>query len=226
MTPLLCTASPPLRSAMLSCRLQPALFVPSCNYYSTTAPSSRLHDVQKRPLKQSPSPSPSTSSTTITRSSSQLSHTPSPTTPPTATTCSTRTSTNTTPDRLDWNTFFRLRKVRRRYNLAASIGSSIGTTMMGVSVLSQQDLDALGGQVFGLDPFVVLGLTTAGFGAIGWLAGPFVGGAAFNVLNRRFRAQIAEVSVFSSSCFTIGTPGSPVAGGVGVRVRPAGSGRM
>lgn len=71
--------------------------------------------------------------------------------------------------------------------------------MMGVSVLSQQDLDALGGQVFGLDPFVVLGLTTAGFGAIGWLAGPFVGGAAFNVLNRRFRGQIAEVSVFSLS---------------------------
>lgn len=197
MTPLLCTASPPLRSAMLSCRLQPALFIPSCNY-STTAPSSRLPDVQKRPLKQSPS----TSSTTITRAASQLSHTSSPQSPPTATTTTTRTSpAATVSDRLDWNTFFRLRKVRRRYNLAASIGSSIGTTMMGVSVLSQQDLDALGGQVFGLDPFVVLGLTTAGFGAIGWLAGPFVGGAAFNVLNRRFRGQIAEVSVFSLSQF-------------------------
>jgi len=84
--------------------------------------------------------------------------------------------------------------LRRRYNLAASIGSSIGTTMMGVSVLSQQDLDALGGQMFGLDPFVVLGLTTAGFGAIGWLAGPFVGNAVFSAMNRRFKGQIAEVS--------------------------------
>ena len=66
--------------------------------------------------------------------------------------------------------------------------------MMGVSVLSQQDLDALGGQMFGLDPFVVLGLTTAGFGALGWLAGPFVGNAVFSTMNRRFKGQIAEVS--------------------------------
>lgn len=66
--------------------------------------------------------------------------------------------------------------------------------MVGVNVLGRQDLDALGGQMFGLDPFVVLGLTTAGFGVVGWLAGPFVGNAVFNAMNRRFKGQIAEVS--------------------------------
>ncbi|KAI9850383.1 MAG: TIM23 complex component [Thelocarpon superellum] len=93
-------------------------------------------------------------------------------------------------DLLDWNRFFKLRKVRRRYNLVASLGTSVGTTALGISILSQQDLDAMGGQIFGLEPVVVLGLVTAGFGALGWLAGPFLGNAAFNVVNSKFRDQI------------------------------------
>lgn len=119
-----------------------------------------------------------------------------------ASTDPTRSTTHTNssaPIHLDWNRFLQLRKVRRYYNLAASIGSSIGTTFMGVSVISQQDMEVLGGQMFGLDPFVVLGLTTAGFGALGWLAGPFVGNAAFNLLNKKYKAQIAEVSLRDAS---------------------------
>jgi import inner membrane translocase subunit TIM23 len=67
--------------------------------------------------------------------------------------------------------------------------------MAGVSILSQQDVDALGTQIFGLDPVVVLGLATAGFGAVGWLMGPVFGNAAFRLANKRFAAQMAAVSL-------------------------------
>ncbi|MCJ1368676.1 TIM23 complex component [Acarospora aff. strigata] len=193
MGPLLCTTSPPLRSAMLSCRLQPSLFAP-CSYSTSSPPptSARIQDLKRpRPIHSQTLKSSSPQlTTTFVRSASQLTSTSSDTTsavaqpnspPPTPVT-----------DHLDWNRFLQLRKVRRRYNLVASIGSSIGTTMLGVSVISQQDMETLGGQMFGLDPFVVLGLTTAGFGALGWLAGPFVGSAAFNMFNRKYKGQIAE----------------------------------
>ncbi|KAI2966980.1 hypothetical protein CBS147323_5204 [Aspergillus niger] len=71
--------------------------------------------------------------------------------------------------RLDWDSFFKLRASRRRYSLASSIVSSLFTTVIGVQVLSTQDLESLGAQVMGLDPFVVLGMATAACGAAGWL---------------------------------------------------------
>jgi len=64
---------------------------------------------------------------------------------------------------------------------------------VGITVLSQQNFDQLGG-LFGLDPFIVLGLATAGSGAVGWLLGPFVGNAVFGMVHRGIRGQIAEVS--------------------------------
>ncbi len=94
---------------------------------------------------------------------------------------------------LTWNDYLALRKTRRRYNLVASIFISLGTTSVGITVLSQQNFDQLGG-LFGLDPFIVLGLATASSGAVGWLLGPFVGNAVFGMVHRGIRGQIAEVS--------------------------------
>lgn len=45
----------------------------------------------------------------------------------------------------------------------------------------------------GLDPFLLLGLATAGSGAVGWLLGPFVGNAVFGISHRKLGAQIAAV---------------------------------
>ncbi|KAH0537067.1 hypothetical protein FGG08_006108 [Glutinoglossum americanum] len=83
---------------------------------------------------------------------------------------------------LTWNTFLLLRRRRRHYNVASSILSSISSTILGVSYLSQQDIDALSSQLYGLDPFMVLGLATVGFGVVGWLAGPVLGGWAFSLV--------------------------------------------
>lgn len=96
--------------------------------------------------------------------------------------------------KLDWNSFFKLRASRRRYSLASSIATSVVSTAVGVQVLSAQDLESLGAQVMGLDPFVVLGLATAACGALGWLAGPIVGNGAWGLINRRFKPSFNTVS--------------------------------
>ncbi|KAI9755030.1 MAG: hypothetical protein M4579_004433 [Chaenotheca gracillima] len=93
-------------------------------------------------------------------------------------------------ERLDWNTFFKLRKSRRRYNLIASVVTSAGTVVGGLFVLAQQDLDPMSVSIFGLDPMLLFGLTIAGFGTIGWLVGPFLGNAMFRMLNKRFNHQM------------------------------------
>ncbi|KAJ5115345.1 Mitochondrial import protein Pam17 [Penicillium alfredii] len=103
---------------------------------------------------------------------------------------STAASKKTNDVKLDWNSFFKLRASRRRYSLASSIASSLVTTTVGVQVLSSQDLESLGAQVMGLDPFVVLGLATAACGAIGWLAGPFVGNGVWGLVYRRFKPSV------------------------------------
>lgn len=105
--------------------------------------------------------------------------------------------------RLDWNTFFKLRASRRRYSLVSSILASLASTAIGVQVLSTQDLDSLGAQVMGLDPFVVLGLATAACGAIGWLAGPFLGTGLWRLVNRRFQKGVAIVSLCYDTYLTV-----------------------
>ncbi|PWY86928.1 presequence translocated-associated motor subunit pam17 [Aspergillus heteromorphus CBS 117.55] len=92
--------------------------------------------------------------------------------------------------KLDWNSFFKLRASRRRYTLASSIVTSMASTVVGVQILSTQDLESLGAQVMGLDPFVVLGMATAACGAVGWLIGPFVGNAVWGLAYRRYKPSV------------------------------------
>ncbi|KAI9764130.1 MAG: TIM23 complex component [Geoglossum simile] len=91
---------------------------------------------------------------------------------------------------LTWNTFLHLRRRRRYYNIGGSVLTSLSSTLLGVSFLSQQDIDAIGSQLYGLDPFMVLGLATVGFGVAGWLAGPVLGGLAFKIANRGIGGRV------------------------------------
>lgn len=95
--------------------------------------------------------------------------------------------------KLDWNSFFKLRASRRRYTLGSSIVSSMASTVIGVQVLSNQDLEHFGAQVMGLDPFVVLGMATAACGAVGWLVGPFLGNAVWGLVYRKYKPAVAIV---------------------------------
>ncbi|ODM15366.1 Presequence translocated-associated motor subunit pam17, mitochondrial [Aspergillus cristatus] len=90
--------------------------------------------------------------------------------------------------KLDWNSFFKLRATRRRYSVASSVLTSAATTVFGVQYLSTQDIESLGAQVMGLDPIVVLGMSTMACGAVGWLLGPFVGNGLWSLVNRKYTA--------------------------------------
>lgn len=62
-------------------------------------------------------------------------------------------------------------------------------------MLSGQDLEKLGSILFGIDPIMAMGLSSVGCGALGWLLGPFAGGAVFGLWYRRLAPEIALVRI-------------------------------
>lgn len=72
-----------------------------------------------------------------------------------------------------------------------------------MSLLAQQNLQQLGAQMFGLDPFIVIGVWTVGFAGLGWLGGPLVGGTVFRVVHRNVVGEMASVSVVLLLLFPI-----------------------
>lgn len=116
------------------------------------------------------------------------------------------TSTTSTPnqapspdDILTWDRFFDLRRKRRYINLGASVITAAGAIGVFAPVIAQQDLDGWAAQVSGLDPIIVLGLTTFAVAAGGWLCGPSVGNLGFKTWagRRGWNRGIAEVSLIS-----------------------------
>lgn len=90
---------------------------------------------------------------------------------------------------LDWNTFFQLRKSRRRWQVAFSVATLLGSGTAGALFVSTGAAEPLANQI-PLDPLVTLGLITFSFAALGWLAGPSMGSAVFYALNRKWKAQM------------------------------------
>lgn len=99
---------------------------------------------------------------------------------------------------LDWNTFFRLRKTRRRWQLLFSVASSLAAGTGGALVLTTGAADALVSQV-PLDPMITLGLMVFSSAALGWLAGPSLGSQVFYAINRKYKNQmtVKEVQFFA-----------------------------
>ena len=103
---------------------------------------------------------------------------------------------------LDWNTFFKLRKTRRRWQVAFSAFMSMGGGTAGAVVLSTGAADILTGQI-PLDPFVTLGLMTLGCAGLGWVVGPSLGNAVFYLINGKYKAPMTVVSIPPSpQCWT------------------------
>lgn len=87
-----------------------------------------------------------------------------------------------------------MRRLRRRYNRVASVSTALLSTSLAASILGNKEVDVMNTQLFGLDMLTLFGLAIAGSGALGWLAGPMVGGPMFKMLNRRVVGGMAEVS--------------------------------
>ncbi|KAK6841988.1 presequence translocated-associated motor subunit PAM17- mitochondrial [Apiospora arundinis] len=90
---------------------------------------------------------------------------------------------------LNWDTFFKLRKTRRRYQLACSLVTMFVGGSMASMVLVNLEMDWMGS--IPLDPFITLGLMTMGSAALGWLAGPSLGSAIFYTLKRGVKQPMA-----------------------------------
>ncbi|KAK4192860.1 putative mitochondrial presequence translocated-associated motor subunit pam-17 precursor [Podospora australis] len=91
---------------------------------------------------------------------------------------------------LNWETFFKLRKTRRRWQQAFSVVSMLACGSAGSVALTSGLADSIVGQI-PLDPLITLGLMTMSFAALGWLVGPSVGTAVFNSLNSKFKGPMA-----------------------------------
>ena len=105
-------------------------------------------------------------------------------------------------EHLNWDSFLRLRRLRRRYNFASSVVTSFLGTSAGMGYLANKEIDVTT-TVLGMDPLMMFGLATISCGAVGWLAGPTVGGSMFNIVERKWVKQIAEVrpgAVVAVSC--------------------------
>ncbi|KAG8157289.1 hypothetical protein KVR01_012997 [Diaporthe batatas] len=90
---------------------------------------------------------------------------------------------------LDWDSFFQLRKTRRRWQVGFSVLMSLGSGAAGAVVLGSGAADALTNQI-PLDPILTLGLITLGCTAMGWVVGPSLGNAVFYLIKRKYKAPM------------------------------------
>ncbi|KAK4658965.1 TIM23 complex component [Podospora pseudocomata] len=91
---------------------------------------------------------------------------------------------------LNWETFFKLRKSRRRWQQGFSVLGMLGFGLAGSMALGSGAADSLVGNI-PLDPLMTMGLMTMGFAALGWLVGPSVGTVVFNAMNSKWKAPMA-----------------------------------
>ncbi|KAJ4297415.1 TIM23 complex component [Collariella sp. IMI 366227] len=185
--------------------LQPALFrSAACPYAAglTSSPFSSKQP-QTRPLSTKPTPSsliikchvaaqPARRNASTQHRPTHPAATPDAEADASAAAAAAKTQAAAHPEQvtLDWNTFFQLRKARRRWQSAFSIVGAFTAGSAGAVVLSSGMADAVMGQI-PLDPLITLGLMTMGCAALGWLVGPSAGAAVFNALKSKYKGPMA-----------------------------------
>jgi import inner membrane translocase subunit TIM23 len=100
------------------------------------------------------------------------------------------------PEILTWNRFFDLRRKRRFINLGASLVTAAITVGVAAPMIANNDIDSWGAQISGMDPFIVLGVSTFIVATAGWMCGPTFGTAGFKLWagRRGWNEAIAQVS--------------------------------
>ncbi|KAL4791370.1 Presequence translocated-associated motor subunit pam17, mitochondrial [Aspergillus venezuelensis] len=176
----------PVRGATLCARLPSTTL--SAVAYQSSIYQTISHKTQTRPSSTSTVQFPKAISTLRPSSSKpQLSISKSCVIHKTTSVRSLSTEARQEAAKLDWNSFFKLRASRRRYTLASSIVTGGAGLVTGLQVIGNLNLENLGAQIMGLDPFVVLGMAAAACGAVGWLVGPFFGNAVWTLANRNYK---------------------------------------
>ncbi|RMZ74174.1 Presequence translocated-associated motor subunit pam17 mitochondrial [Pyrenophora seminiperda CCB06] len=100
---------------------------------------------------------------------------------------------------LTWNAFFALRRTRRRIGQACSGIGAVGVTYFGLTTMIKNGYDAtLSTQLGGFDPLMLMGMSTLGMMALGWLVGPVFGNMVFNLA---YRGVVGEFTRKDSAFF-------------------------
>ncbi|EEQ86802.1 hypothetical protein RJZ56_005601 [Blastomyces dermatitidis] len=154
-------------------------------------PISRIPDRSTSALNPNSAAANTTTSLRATTTRKSSTQAPSSSSGSSASSSSAHSSTSPYDLPLDWNSFFRLRASRRKYSLVSSIIASVFSTAGGVQVLAANNMDTIGAQALGLDPFIVLGLATASCAALGWLLGPILGNSLWGLVHRKYKASVA-----------------------------------
>jgi import inner membrane translocase subunit TIM23 len=95
---------------------------------------------------------------------------------------------------LTWNDFFALRRTRRRIGQACSGVGAIGVSYYGLTTMISNGYDSvLSAQLGGFDPVMLMGMSTVGMLAVGWLIGPIFGNQIFNLAYRGVIAEFGRV---------------------------------
>ena len=181
-------STPTVRTAALGCRVQPTVLT-SCTYHTSTPSTCRSTD-SSTAITHRRVPFPKRN-VTFRPTSPKIRCASSASSAPDPAASAAESADNKSTELLDWNTFFRLRRKRRFFQLSSSITTSALGFVSGASLVTSTNMDALVAQL-PLDPFISLGLMTFTCAGAGWLVGPIVGTGVFNLQNRKFRSQMDE----------------------------------
>ncbi|OBZ81545.1 Presequence translocated-associated motor subunit PAM17, mitochondrial [Choanephora cucurbitarum] len=84
-----------------------------------------------------------------------------------------------------WNDYFKLRKKRRAYEVAAYLPSTTGPLVGAFGYFAQMEVDPYT-KILGLDPLMGAILCTGAAGFVGFLMSPSVGNVFFKLFNRKY----------------------------------------
>lgn len=96
------------------------------------------------------------------------------------------------PTVLDWNTFFQMRKTRRRIQVLFSLAGAAACGTGGSAALASGAAESLVGLV-PLDPFFTMGLMAFASAGLGWLMGPTLGAGVYNMWHHKARPNMDAV---------------------------------
>lgn len=96
------------------------------------------------------------------------------------------------PTVLDWNTFFQMRKTRRRIQVLFSLAGAAACGTGGSAALASGAAESLIGLV-PLDPFFTMGLMAFASAGLGWLMGPTVGAGVYNMWHHKAKPNMDAV---------------------------------
>lgn len=96
-------------------------------------------------------------------------------------------STGASP-KSDWTEYFRLKKLNNRLNVTSSVFTALGGSLATLTAIGNVEID-LEKPIMGFDPIMVFAGVVILGGGFGYILGPFIGSALFNL---KYKANLRQ----------------------------------